>query len=134
VKNIPLFESIFFRLRRTTSSNSFIPEIDGLRFLAISLVVFLHTYLFIIDKTPFVLKYSVGDYWLKLILLNGSRGVLLFFVISGFILAMPFAKHYITAGQPVSLKKFYLKRLTRLEPPYIISTLLCKAVPVWSVF
>lgn len=125
VKTDNLLEPIFSKLRRTTSSNFFIPEIDGLRFLAISLVVFLHITLFVLDKTTFTLNYSSFDNWLIYILKNGSRGVNLFFVISGFILALPFAKHFLSTGPKISLKKFYLKRLTRLEPPYIIATLLC---------
>lgn len=125
MKNNIFTESIFSRLRRTTSSNLFIPEIDGLRFLAITLVVFLHINLFVLDKTTFALNFNSFDNWLIHILNNGSRGVNLFFVISGFILALPFAKHFFTNSPKISLKKFYLRRLTRLEPPYIIATLLC---------
>ena len=44
----------------------------------------------------------------------------LFFVISGFILGMPFAKFHIAKEKPVNLKKYFLRRLTRLEPPYIL--------------
>ncbi len=55
---------------------------------------------------------------------QGHLGVQLFFVISGFILAMPFAKWHLTDGRPVSLGAYYWRRLTRLEPPYIINLLL----------
>ena len=53
----------------------------------------------------------------------GFRGVELFFVISGFILGLPFAAHYLKGAAPVSLRKYYLRRLTRLEPPYIVALL-----------
>jgi len=33
---------------------------------------------------------------------------------------MPFAKFHIAKEKPVSLKKYFLRRLTRLEPPYIL--------------
>ncbi len=46
---------------------------------------------------------------------------MLFFVISGFILALPFANHHIRNGKKIRLKDFYLRRLTRLEPPYILA-------------
>ncbi len=118
--------SLYKKLRRTTASNAFIPEIDGLRFLAIFLVVFLHLSQFVIDKTPFPLLDSPNDYWpLANFLNNGGRGVYLFFAISGFILALPFARHYLANQKKIRLKDFYRKRLTRLEPPYIIVTLLC---------
>jgi len=51
---------------------------------------------------------------------NGSYGVHLFFVISGFILFLPFAKHYLKNEKKPTLKDYYLRRLTRIEPPYII--------------
>ncbi len=59
-----------------------------------------------------------------------KRGVELFFVISGFILGLPFARHYIYGDAPIRLKKYFLRRLTRLEPPYIINLLFCFAVLV----
>ncbi len=54
---------------------------------------------------------------------HGLRGVPLFFAISGFILGRPFAQHYIRGAEPPRLKSYFLRRLTRLEPPYIISML-----------
>jgi len=58
-------------------------------------------------------------------LLNlGNFGVRLFFVISGFILSLPFAEHYLRGAKQVSLKQYFIRRLTRLEPPYIISLLI----------
>ena len=51
-----------------------------------------------------------------------------FFVLSGFILALPFARHYIKFTKKVNLKSYFYRRLTRLEPPYIIlMTVLCVA-------
>ncbi len=52
---------------------------------------------------------------------NFDRGVVLFFVISGCILALPFARHRLTGGKKVDLRKYFLRRLTRLEPPYVIA-------------
>ena len=50
----------------------------------------------------------------------GYHGVELFFIISGFILAMPFAAHHLKGQRPVALGPYYLRRLTRLEPPYML--------------
>ena len=63
---------------------------------------------------------------------HGYRGVNLFYVISGFILALPFALHRFANAQPVSLKAYFIRRLTRLEPPYIFNLLICFAVAVIS--
>ncbi len=106
--------------KRITSSGNFIPEIDGLRFIAISVVIFFHLgeYLEIFDLNQYSdnIDYSA----LRYITQKGAVGVPLFFVLSGFILGLPFAKHHLLDEESVSLKKYFLRRLTRLEPPYII--------------
>jgi peptidoglycan/LPS O-acetylase OafA/YrhL len=52
--------------------------------------------------------------------LHGSFGVQLFFAISGLVLGIPFAKQHLKGSGAVKLKAYFLRRLTRLEPPYII--------------
>ncbi len=59
---------------------------------------------------------------------HGYRGVNLFYVISGFVLALPYAMHRFSKAAPVNIKAYFLRRLTRLEPPYILSLLACAAV------
>ena len=103
-----------YLLRRITSSGRFIPEIDGFRFLAIALVVMFH-----FDG---IYPGQSGKFFTA-IAQRGLYGVQLFFTISGFILALPFASQYLTGKNPVSLRKYFLRRLTRLEPPYILSIL-----------
>ena len=51
-------------------------------------------------------------------------GVPLFFVISGFILSLPFAEAQFHLRKPVSLKSYFYRRVTRLEPPYLLCILL----------
>jgi peptidoglycan/LPS O-acetylase OafA/YrhL len=41
-------------------------------------------------------------------------------VISGFVLALPFIRARLADGKPVSLRAYYLRRVTRLEPPYFV--------------
>lgn len=107
--------------RRITSSNSFIPEIDGLRFIAIITVVFLHT------NTNFKRVYAdsiPSDYlnsWIDTLFKTSGIGVDIFFTISGFILGLPFAKYYLLGERKVNIKNYFIRRLTRLEPPYLIS-------------
>ncbi len=109
-------------LQRVTSGGRFIPKIDGLRFIAIFSVFLYHVHKFAVNNYPFDGIY--GSFktwgWVDYLFSQGKSGVELFFVISGFILALPFAKFYLKDGKKVHLKNFYLRRLTRLEPPYII--------------
>lgn len=107
--------------KRITSSGSFIPEIDGLRFIAIVSVVLFHLSGFLTKK----MQNHSGDILtvtiLKHILSHGHLGVPLFFIISGFILGLPFAKFFISKGPRINFKKYFFRRLTRLEPPYILT-------------
>ncbi len=103
------------RFTRVTSTGSYLPEIDGLRFLAIS-------WDFVYHLNDFLTQ-SYHDNETKIfqqILGNGHLGVELFFVISGFVLSLPFAKYYFKQGNKVYLKQYFLRRLTRLEPPYFL--------------
>lgn len=108
------------KFKRIISKGNFIPEIDGLRFIAISSVLLFHLSLFlqIKDTNTYDVEYNFG--FLNKIFSLGHLGVPLFFVISGFILALPFAKMYLSDGSKVNLKNFFLRRVTRLEPPYIL--------------
>lgn len=104
--------------RRTTSSGKFIPEIDGLRFIAIISVVCFHLNGFLREKLSGV---STNDSSLtNRIFELGDLGVPLFFILSGFILALPFGKYFLEEGKKVDLASFYLRRVKRLEPPYIL--------------
>lgn len=117
-----LLEKIKSRVsfKRITASGSFIPEIDGLRFVAIVTVVIFHLASFLVVKDKNSYSDNVDYSVLRQFSLRGHFGVPLFFVISGFILGMPFAKHYINNDKSVNIKNYFLRRLTRLEPPYIL--------------
>lgn len=110
--------------QRITSSTKFMPEIDGLRFVAISSVVLFHINWFICEKSAnitFASLYIRSQ--INNILAHGHLGVELFFVISGFILSYPFASYYLKNTKKPKLKEYFIRRLTRLEPPYLISML-----------
>lgn len=117
-------EGLLKGFSRETTSGRFIPEMDGLRFIAIGMVVLFHLNAYLIAKTGFYEHGGADHDWLSRTALVSSHGVELFFVISGFILALPFAAHRLTGAPAVNLQKYYLRRLTRLEPPYVITLFL----------
>jgi peptidoglycan/LPS O-acetylase OafA/YrhL len=108
---------------RATSSGAFIAEIDGLRFIAIVAVVAFHLggRYFERPARPF---WEPGGDIAGWVVYTGFFGVQLFFVISGFVLALPFAQAQLAGGRPVELKKYFWRRITRLQPPYMISLVL----------
>lgn len=120
------------RLSRVTSGGSFIPEIDGLRFVAIALVILHHNQFVLRDARP--QPEAQGTLWQAYDALGaaGGLGVPLFFVISGLILGLPFAKARLAGGRPVRLGAYFKRRLWRLEPPYIICLGLLFAMMVAS--
>ena len=105
------------RIGRVTSSGSYVPEIDGLRFLAIMPVLFFHAGLrgARISSDP-VANEAMLSAWLPM----GGLGVSLFFFISGYIISYPFL-----SNRAPQLSHFYKRRLLRLEPPYIVAMLGC---------
>ncbi|WP_263411507.1 acyltransferase family protein [Terriglobus tenax] len=108
------------QLRRITTGSNWLPELDGLRFVAIAIVLLTHVFGHMWahgfqDKKYLPLFGAMS---------NNDLAVPLFFVISGFILARPFVRAYQQGGKPVKLGAYYMRRVTRLEPPYILSLLL----------
>jgi peptidoglycan/LPS O-acetylase OafA/YrhL len=116
-------------LQRKTTSAGLIPEIDGLRFLAIIIVVLFHLNTAFSKELGLGLvsslellggknnQFSLGWWWVRL-----DLGVKVFFAISGFVLALPFLKYYLGLSEyKVQLKSYFVRRLIRLEPPFIIN-------------
>ena len=107
-------------LRRIITSNRFIPEVDGFRFVAILIVILSHVYVQcgpIPGTGAFARAFAFAFE-------DGKRGVYLFFTISGFILALPFARHHLQEGNKINVLSYFRRRLTRLEPPYVLAMLL----------
>jgi peptidoglycan/LPS O-acetylase OafA/YrhL len=112
-------------LRRSTSHSEFIPVIDGLRFLAILPVVLHH----LCERTIRIAEdrhlATASDYALINLLPTGYLGVELFFVISGLIISYPFISAYFRGQRHPNVRNFYLRRVTRLEPPYFLVMIGC---------
>jgi peptidoglycan/LPS O-acetylase OafA/YrhL len=124
--------AVLSRLTRITSSGRFVPEIDGLRFLAIAMVVVYHLDDSLRSHADPAVRAAWGHSWASQIAQQGHYGVQLFFVLSGYILCLPFAMHALTGAPPVRLRAYFLRRVTRLEPPYVASILL-RAIALFVV-
>jgi peptidoglycan/LPS O-acetylase OafA/YrhL len=114
----PMNWTFLDRFRRITTSGILIPEIDGLRFIAILSVVLFHIYgeflvqmwngLQVHDLAGTAeLPAKLHSWAIPLrFIAHGAYGVQIFFAISGFILAWPFARQF---RHPVH-RQFQLRR------------------------
>ena len=126
-------------LRRITTGERWIPQVDGLRFVAILSVLLFHISGEVAQRGLRPLHIAPAAMPLYHWLANGDRGVALFFVLSGYVLARPFYEMHRLNGRRVVLSKYFLRRLTRLEPPYLLALIIyCAAFRVsfhvpWSI-
>lgn len=114
--------------RVVSPGRSFIPEVDGLRFVAIAFVVLFHLRAFTLGHGPAPVQ--PAETFVSTLLKAGDYGVQLFFILSGFLLALPFAKWRLALGPRPSLRRYYLRRVTRIEPPYLVAMVLLFAAGV----
>jgi peptidoglycan/LPS O-acetylase OafA/YrhL len=126
-------------LKRKTNSTSFIPEIDGLRFFAIITVVLFHLNTALSRNVGLGSDLGISQLGGKYDLLQPGwwvirldLGVKVFFAISGFVLALPFVRRGLLGeGKPVVIKDYFIRRLTRLEPPFVVSLMIFAMVHVF---
>lgn len=100
--------------------SGFIPQLESLRGWAILLVIVFHYYGILIGDGVFPAQEdtSLG----VLISRAGNTGVTLFFVLSGFLLTLPFVRA-IRGGKHISIRRFYSARLLRIIPLYYAAIL-----------
>ena len=94
------------------------PEIDGLRAMAILLVLLTHTF-----QTVPGLSYVRWNFELLKPLFNGWVGVDLFFVLSGFLVGGQIIRSI--EENSFSYKNFYLRRTFRILPTYFVVLFIC---------
>jgi peptidoglycan/LPS O-acetylase OafA/YrhL len=91
-------------------------QLDSLRGLGALSVFFAH---FISLKVSLPVIHAIQQSPLG-ILFNGTAALMLFFVLSGFVLSLPF----VDSEKPLKLTAFYLKRIFRIYPAYIFAIIL----------
>lgn len=97
----------------TRKAKTYIIECEAIRGTAILLVVIFHCALRVDKASP------ITPNPLNAFALAGNTGVTLFFVLSGFLLNLPFM-----AGAPIRPRNFFLKRILRIMPMYFLAVLL----------
>lgn len=100
-------------LRRVVRHGNFIPQLDGLRFIAITSVVLFHA------NGRLAQRHGLDAPHLSDLLRTGWFGVELFFAISGFILAYQFWRN-----SGFTYRTYIRRRIRRIEPPFIIAMVL----------
>lgn len=107
------------RLQRLTAG-AYRPEIDGLRFFAIAIVLLGHlasrVEKFLARSSP----PSQAEAGIFSFLTHPGAGVLLFFGISGFILAVQFLRQDRAPLSGPFLSRYFRRRILRIEPPYLL--------------
>ncbi|HLI09793.1 MAG TPA: acyltransferase [Ktedonobacteraceae bacterium] len=105
------------------SKKNTIAVLDGVRAFACLIVIWYH-----LSNVPHDLHIwnlrTVVPPLLASFLSFGKYGVTLFFVLSGFLLFMPFAKALLFKQRWPSSKRFYLRRVFRIVPAYYLTLIL----------
>lgn len=118
--------------RRAPRSGVYRPEIDGLRFVAIAVVVFGHLAERVVRfQSPTQEASSLESAVFRLLATPGP-GVMLFFAISGFVITHQLMARDEPPLSPLVLRAYLARRALRIEPPYLL--LLCGSFLMVSVF
>jgi peptidoglycan/LPS O-acetylase OafA/YrhL len=99
--------------------------IEGLRGVAVIWVVLFH-YLLVRDplsRDPCV-AWIASFAPLNAVISNGYLGVDLFFLITGFLLVLPWARHAMEGAPAPSARAFYVRRIRRIVPAYYVQLIL----------
>ena len=114
-----LVESLLDSEQKNGNKNT-IFVLDGVRGVAVLMVIVFHVNRLtgdnLWDQTDYPLASSIST--------AGGMGVTLFFVLSGFLLFMPFAKALLYKTNWPLARVFYMRRVLRIVPAYYVSLFL----------
>ena len=99
--------------------------LDGVRAIACLCVISFHLNLFsLLAHLWSPMLNDVGATMISSIALAGEMGIMLFFILSGFLLFLPFAKAILFDQPRPSLRRYYVRRVFRILPSYYVALLL----------
>lgn len=101
-------------VERVEPSLFYVPGLDGLRAIACLAVFGVHLHQ-LTGVSGFYGPFEVSRF-----LENGNHGVALFFIVSGFLLGLPWWYGREPKPNPRWLKSYGLKRIARIAPPYFL--------------
>ena len=107
--------SVWKRLWPESGAVNSIPALDGLRAVAVLLVMLYHSWTFVPNAVPHGTSAAASPFY------YGKTGVQLFFVLSGFLLFLPYAQWIFGLRSRPSTLKFYQRRALRVGPAYWVS-------------
>ena len=109
------------RAESVRSEVGYIPAIEGLRGIAVLWVVAFH---YVVVRSgqfadPLIAWIDASSVP-RIIVRNGFLGVDLFFLITGFLLTLPWFKHDLEGRKHPSAREFYIRRARRILPAYYV--------------
>jgi peptidoglycan/LPS O-acetylase OafA/YrhL len=111
-----------------TSNDRRLASLDGLRGLAALSIFIFHGWLYTMPEPSATDRSSVGDYAVHELRL----GVVLFFVLSGFLLSRPWFAAALDERRPPDLGRYVRSRAARILPAYYVA-LLGSIVLLWGL-
>jgi peptidoglycan/LPS O-acetylase OafA/YrhL len=99
----------------SSKGSHFFPGLNGLRAIAALSVLIKHTVAFL----GIFGYHNIGRFNIDRFLLSGHQSVLLFFVLSGFLITYLLLKEQESTGA-ICLKRFYKGRILRIAPLYLL--------------
>lgn len=101
----------------SSSKKIHIEALDGWRGIACLMVFFWHL----------GINFHLGS-----LIIYGSAGVHLFFVLSGYLLYRPFIKKLLSENSFPGFYNFYLRRFFRIYPPYLVALIVFIFLRYWT--
>jgi peptidoglycan/LPS O-acetylase OafA/YrhL len=98
-----------------------IPVLDGLRAIACLSVIMVHMNQLSNEYGIWKFFLDGNGAYMSAASLFGESGVILFFLLSGFLLFLPYAKSLLFDSDWPSLRRFYIRRTFRIIPGYYVA-------------
>ncbi|MGB8225669.1 MAG: acyltransferase [Sedimentisphaerales bacterium] len=120
-------------LRPNSAGINNIPSLDGVRGMAILMVITCHLFSHSVDTGggfPLTLNIAGNCIDIKNLLLSGANGVRLFFILSAFLLFIPYARTTLQSPGTIDIKRFYWRRAMRILPAYLL-ILFVLSLAIW---